>query len=77
MSRAEQGADEGSEFELTLVRGADKAGEDLFGIGAAARTISATDLAGNHSGAVGLFGAPVGSVNGGVGLTCPTVSQTG
>ena len=40
------------------------AGEYLLGVGPVAGAVAATDLAGDDGGADGLFGAPVGGVDG-------------
>ena len=48
---------------MTLVGGPHDAGEHLLGVGAVAGTMTATDVAGDHRGSDGLFGAPVGGVH--------------
>lgn len=50
-----------------LCGGADEGGEDLLGVSAAPGAIAGTEFAGDDSGADGLFGAPIGGIDGGVG----------
>ena len=48
---------------MALPSGTDDAGEDLLGLRAAPRAITATDFAVNHGGADGVLGPPVGRVD--------------
>ena len=58
--------DHGMGVKLALCGGADEGGEDLLGVCAPPGAIAAADFAGDDGGADGLFGAPVGGVDGGV-----------
>ena len=60
----EHRGDQRSEVEVPLVSRPDDAGEDLLGVGSVAGAVAATDLAGHDGGSDGLFGAPVGRVDG-------------
>ena len=64
--RAEERGDHVVGIALTLDGGADDRGEHLLCLGPLPGAVAAADLAGDDSGADGLFGAPVGGVHGGV-----------
>ena len=61
---AEHRGEQRGEVELPLVSRPNDAGEYLLGVGSVAGAVSAADLAGDDGGADGLFGAPVGRVDG-------------
>ena len=61
---AEHRGEQGAGVELALAGGAHDAGQDLPGVGSAPGAVAAADLAGDHRGADGVFGPPVGGVEG-------------
>ena len=64
--RAQQIDQDLGRVKPALLSRAHNAREDLLGVGAAVRPVAATDFAVDHGGPEGLFGAPVGRVDGGV-----------
>ena len=61
---AQHRGEQGARVETALAGGAHDAGQDLLGVGPAPGAVAAADLAYGHRGPDGLFGPPVGGVDG-------------